>query len=127
MLKLLRRHIYNENLLGLKLINASEGVASFTKLRENGADSCNKKQKAALDKIPTAVHSFVEKSKQNHRKLPKFKLTLRLFRAGKQCNRNYATHLETGFPKMLTKNMFSFHSKICFCCHSIVGKPNIPF
>ena len=75
------------------------------------------KLKAALDEIPTAKRSFAEKSKQNHRRSPIFRLTLRLFRAGKQRNRNKATHLETDFPKILTKNMFSFHLKNCFCCH----------
>ena len=88
------------------------------KMRENGADSSNNaKLKAALDEIPTAKRSFAEKSKQNHHKSPIFRLTLRLFRAGKQRNPNKATHLETGFPKILTKNMFSFHLKNCFCCH----------
>ena len=83
-------------LFGLKLINMSERVAYFPKIAER---------------------SFAEKSKQNHGKSPIFRLTLRLFRAGKQRNRNKVTHLETGFPKILMKNMFSFHLKNCFCCY----------
>ena len=38
-------------LLGLKLINTSKRVASFTKLRENGNDSCNNKFKAATTNL----------------------------------------------------------------------------
>ena len=101
-------------LFGLKLINTSERVAYFRKIAGKRGRLV---QQAALDEISTAKRSFAEKSKQNHRKSPIFRLTLRLFRAGKQRNRNKATHLETGFPKILTKNMFSFHLKNCFCCH----------
>ena len=48
-------------------------------------------------------------------RLQKTGLTLRLFRAGKQRNRNEATHLGMGFPKMLTKYVvvFFFHLKNC--------------
>ena len=102
-----------KHLFGLKLINTSEG--NFRKMAPTRATT--NKLKAALDEIPTAKRLFAEKSKQNHRKSPIFRLTLRLFRTGKQRNRNKATHLETGFPKILTKNMFSFHLKNCFCCH----------
>ena len=105
-------------LFGLKLINTSERVAYFTKIAgKRRPRATTNKLKAALDEIPTVKRSFEEKSKQNHHKSPMFRLTLRLFRAGKQRNRNKATHLETGFPKILTKKMFSFHSKNCFCCH----------
>ena len=102
-------------LLGLKLINTRERVAYFTKIagkrRRFVQQQTNKRQ------LPTAIRSFAENSKQNHRNSPIFRLTLRLFRAGKQRSRNKATNLETGFPKILTKNMFSSHLKNCFCCH----------
>ena len=67
--------------------------------------------------MPTAIRSFAENSKQNHHNSPIFRLTLRLFRAGKQRSRDEATNLETDFPKILTKNMFSSHLKNCFFCH----------
>ena len=79
--------------------------------------SYRRAKKAALDELPTAIRSFAENSKQNHRNLPIFRLTLCFFRAGKQRSRNKATNLETGFPKILTKNMLSSHLKNCFCCH----------
>ena len=101
-------------LLGLKLINTSERVAYFTtiagKRRRLVQQQTNKRQLLA-------IRSFAENSKQNYRNSPIFRLTLRLFRAGKQRSRNKATNLETGFPKILTKNMFSSHLKNCFCCH----------
>ena len=111
MLKLFCRNVYNEIFVRIEadqherttcLLHKKCGKTAPTRATTN-------KLKAALDEIPTAKRSFAEKSKQNHRKLPIFRLTLRLFRAGKQRNRNKATHLETGFPKILTKNMFSFH------------------
>ena len=104
-------------LFGLKLINTSERVAYYTKMRENGADSCNNKQIKGSSRWNTNSHTFVRGEKQAFRNLPIFELTLCLFRAGKQRSRNKATHLETSFPKNLTKNMFSFHLKNCFCCH----------
>ena len=104
-------------LFRLKLINTSERAAYFTKNCGKTAPTrtTTNKLKAALDEIPTAKRSFAEKSKQKHCKSPIFRLTLRLFRAGKQRKRNKATHLETGFPKILTKNIFSFHPKNCLC------------
>ena len=105
-------------LLGLKLINTSERVAYFTKIagqrRRLVQQQTNKRQ---LSMSYQPIRSFAENSKQNHRNSPIFRLTLRLFRAGKQRSRNKATNLETGFPKILTKNMFSSHLKNCFCCH----------
>ena len=95
-------------LFGLKLINTSERVAYLTKIA--GKLRRGVQQQATLYEIPTAKCSFAEKSKQNHRKSPIFRLTLRLFRAGKQRNRNKATHLETGFPKNFDEKyvFFSF-------------------
>ena len=119
MLKLFCRNVSNEIFVRIEadqhertscLLHKNCGITAPTRATTN-------KLKAALDEIPTAKRSFTEKSKQNHRKSPIFRLTLRLFRAGKQRNRNKATHLETGFPKILTKNMFSFRLKNCFCCH----------
>ena len=119
MLKLFCRNVFNEIFVRIEadqhertscLLHKNCGKTAPTRATTN-------KLRAALDEIPTAKRSFAEKSKQNHRKSPIFRLTLRLFRAGKQRNRNKATHLETGFPKILTKNMFSFHLKNCFCCH----------
>ena len=107
-------------LFGLKLINTSERVTYFTKIAGTRATT-NKRQLSM--KYQQQNVRFGEKSKQNHRKSPIFRLTLRLFRAGKQRNagkqqnRNKGTHLEKGFLKILTKNMFSFHLKKCFCCH----------
>ena len=114
MLKLFCRNVFNEIFVP---IEANELLTSQKLPKTAPTCATTNKLKAALDEIPTAKHSFVEKSKQKHRKSPIFRLTLRLFRAGKQRNRNKATHLETGFPKILTKNMFSFHLKNCFCCH----------
>ena len=119
MLKLFCRNVFNEIFVR---IEADQHERMSCLLHKNcGKTAPNhattNKLKAALDEIPTAKRSLAEKSKQNHRKLPIFRLTLRLFRAGKQRNRNKATHLETGCPKSLTKNMFSFHLKNCFCCH----------
>ena len=108
-------------LLGLKLINTSERVAYFSKIagkrRRLVQQQTNKRQLSMICWKPTAIRSFAENSKQNHRISPIFRLTLHLFRAGKQRSRNKATNLETGFPKILTKNMFSSHLKNCFCCH----------
>ena len=115
MLKLFCRNVLNEIFVRIEadqhegtscLLHKNCGKTAPTRATTN-------KLKAALDEIPTAKCLFAEKSKQKHRKSPIFRLTLRLFRAGKQRNRNKATHLETGFPK----NMFSFHLKNCFCCH----------
>ena len=119
MLKLFCRNVFNEIFVRIEadqhertscLLYKNCGKTAQTRATTN-------KLKAALDEISTAKRSFAEKSKQNHRKSPIFRLTLRLFRAGKQRNRNKATHLETGFPKIMTKNMFSFYLKNCFCCH----------
>ena len=119
MLKLFCRNVFNEIFVRIEadqhertscLLHKKCGKTAPTRATTN-------KLKAALDEIPTAKRSFAEKSKQNHHKSPIFRLTLCLFHAGKQRNRNKATHLETGFPKILTKNMFSFHLKNCFCCH----------
>ena len=119
MLKLFCRNVFNEIFVR---IEADQHERTSCILHKNCGKTApiratTNKLKTALDEIPTAKRSFVEKSKQNHRKSPIFRLTLRLFRAGKQRNRNKATHLETGFPKILTKNMFSFYLKNCFCCH----------
>ena len=112
MLKLFCRNVVNEIFVR---IEADQHERTSCLLHKN----CGKTAptRAATNKLPTAKRSFAEKSKQKHRKSPIFRLTLSLFRAGKQRNRNKATHLETGFPKILTKNMFSFHLKNCFCCH----------
>ena len=109
-------------LLGLKLIHTSERIAYFTKnagkRRRLVQQQTNKRQLSMnVLLLVTAIRSFAENSKQNHRNSPIFRLTLRLFRAGEQRSRNKATNLETGFPKILTKNMFSSHLKNCFCCH----------
>ena len=119
MLKLFCRNVFNEIFVR---IEADQHERTSCLLHKNCGETApthatTNKLKAALDEIPTAKRSFAEKSKQNHRKSPILRLTLRLFRAVKQRNRNKATHLETGFPKILTKNMFSFHLKNCFCCH----------
>ena len=115
MLKLFCRNVSNEIFVRIEadqhertscLLHKNCGKTAPTRATTN-------KLKAAFDEIPTAKRSFAEKSKQNHRKSLIFRLTLRLFRAGKQRNRNKAT----GFPKFLTKNMFSFRLKNCFCCH----------
>ena len=107
-------------LFGLKLINTSERVAYFTKIagkqRRLVQQQTNWRQLSM--KYEQQNVCLRKKSKQNHRKSPIFGLTLRLFRAGKQRNRNKDTHLETGFPNILTKNMFSFHLKNDFCCPS---------
>ena len=118
MLKLFCRNVFNEIFIR---IEADQHERTSCLLHKNCGKTAptlatTNKLKAALDEIPTAKRSFAEKSKQNHRKSPIFRLTLRLFRAGKQRNWNKATHLETGFPKILTKNIFSFHLKNCFCC-----------
>ena len=119
MLKLFCRNVSNEIFVRIEtdqhertscLLHKNCGKTAPTRATTN-------KLKAALDEIPTAKRSFAEKSKQNHRKSPIFRLTLRLFRAGKQRNRNKAMHFEMGFPKIFTNNMFSFHLKNCFCCH----------
>ena len=120
MLKLFCRNVSNEIFVWIEadqhertscLLHKNCGKTAPTRATTN-------KLKAALDEIPTAKRSFAEKSKQNHRKSLIFRLTLRLFRAGKQRNRNKATHkFRNGFSKLLTKNMFSFHLKNCFCCH----------
>ena len=120
MLKLFCRNVFNEIFVWTDadqhertsyLLHKNCGKTALTRATTNNL-------KAALNEIPTAKRSFAEKSKQNHRKSPIFRLTLRLFRAGQQRNRNKATHLVTGFPNILTKNMFSFHLKNCFCCPS---------
>ena len=92
------------------LLHKNCGKTALTRATTN-------KLTAALDELPTAIRSFAENSKQNHRNSPIFRLTLHLFRTGKQRSRNKATNLEMGFPKILTKNMFSSHLKNCFCCH----------
>ena len=103
-------------LFGLKLINTSERVAYFTKIagkRRRLVQQQTNKRQLSMKYQQQNVRSRRKASKNIANRL----LTLRLFRAGKQRNRNKATHLETGFPKILTKNMFSFHLKNCFCCH----------
>ena len=80
-------------LFGLKLINTSERCLLHKNCGKTAPTrATTNKLKAALDEIPTAKRSFAEKSKQKHRKSPIFRLTLRLFHAGKQRNRNKATH-----------------------------------
>ena len=119
MLKLFCRNVFNEI---FPRIEADQHERASCLLHKN----CGKtaptratinKLTAALNELPTAIRSFAENSKQNHRNSLIFRLTLRLFRAGKQRSRNKATNLETGFPKILTKNMFSSHLKNWFCCH----------
>ena len=125
MLKLFCSNVFNEIFVWIEADQHERTSYLLHKNCEKTAPTraTTNKLKAALDEIPTAKRSFAEKSKQNHCKSPIFRLTLRLFRAGKQRNagkqhnRNKATHLEMGFPKILTKNMFSFHLKNCFCCH----------
>ena len=108
MLKLFCRNVFNEIFVRIEadqhermtcLLHKNCGKTAPTRATTN-------KLKAALDGIPTVKRSFAEK-----------RLTLHHFRAGKQRNWNKATHLETFFLKILTKNMFSFHLKNCFCCH----------
>ena len=119
MLKLFCRNVFNEIFVRIEADQHERTSCLLHKNCEKTASTraTTNKLKAALDEIPTAKRSFAEESKQNHRKSPIFRLTLRLFRAGKQRNQNKAPHLETGFPKILMKNMFSFHLKNCFCCH----------
>ena len=108
-------------LFGLKLINMSERVTYFTKI-------AGKRRRLVQQQIKgsswwnTCTNSKTlargeKQAKPSKKLLCIFRLTLRLFRADKQRNRNKATHLETGFTKNLTKNMFSFHLKNCFCWH----------
>ena len=119
MLKLFCRNAFNEIFARIEadqherascLLHKNCGKTAPTRATTN-------KLTAALDMLPTAIHSFAENSKQNQRNSPIIRLTLRLFRAGKQHSRNKATNLETGFPKILMKNMFSSRLKNCFCCH----------
>ena len=99
MLKLLHRHVhvYNEIFVRIKTDQHERRSCILHKTagkrRQFVQQQTNKRQ--PLDEISTAIRSFMEKIKQNHRKSPKFRLTLRLFRAGKQRNRNKATHLKT--------------------------------
>ena len=118
--KLFCRNVFNERFVRIEadqhertscLLNKNCGKTAPTRATTN-------KLKAALDEIPTAKCSFAEKSKQNHRKSPIFRLTLRLFRAGKQRNWNKVTHLETGFSEYFDeKYVFFSFEKNCFCCH----------
>ena len=100
-------------LLGLKLINTSERVAYFTKIagkwRRLVQQQTNKRQ---FSMSYQQQYVLAEKSKQNHCNSPIFRLTLRLFRAGKQRSPNKATNLETGFPKILTENVFFSFEKL---------------
>ena len=103
-------------LLGLKLINTSKRVAYFTKIagkRRRLVQQQTNKSQLSMSYQQQNVRSRRIANKNS----PIFRLTLRLFRAGKQRSRNKATNLETGFQKILTKNMFSSHSKNGFCCH----------
>ena len=75
--------------------------ASFTKLRENDADSCISKRIKGRNKNRN-IFGHGEKQ-ENHRKLPKFQLFLHLFHVGKQHSQNEATYLEMGFPKIMMK------------------------
>ena len=113
MLKLFCRNVFNEIFARVEadqherascLLHKNCGKTAPTRATTN-------KLTAALDELPTAIHSFAENSKQNHHNSPIFRLTLRLFRAGKQHSRNKVTNLEKGFPKILTKNMFCCHDK----------------
>ena len=106
-------------LLRLKLINTSERVAYFTKIagkrRRLVQQQTNKRQLSmSYQQQYVRLRRIASKTIAIR---PIFRLTLRLFCAGKQRSRNKATNLETGFPKILTKNMFSSHLKNCFCCH----------
>ena len=86
MLKLFCRNVFNEIFARIEanphqrancLLHKNCGKTAPTRATTN-------KLKAALDELPTAIRSFAENSKQNHRNSPIFRLTLRLFRAGKQ-------------------------------------------
>ena len=115
MLKLFCRNVSNEIFVRIEaeadqhertscLLHKNCGKTALTRATTN-------KLKAALDEISTAKRSFAEKSKQNHRKSLIFRLTLRLFRAGKQRNRNKATHkFRNGFSKTFDEKyvFFSF-------------------
>ena len=113
MLKLFCRNVSNEIFVRIEadqhertscLLHKNCGKTAPTRATTN-------KLKAALDEIPTAKRSFAEKSKQNHRKSLIFRLTLRLFRAGKQRNRNKATHkFRNGFSETFDEKyvFFSF-------------------
>ena len=118
MLKLFCRNVFNEIFARIEadqherascLLHKNCGKTAPTRATKN-------KLTTALDELQIAIRSFAENSKQ-HRNSPIFRLTLRLFCAGKQRGRNKATNLETGFPKILTKNIFSSHLKNCFYCH----------
>ena len=82
---------------GFKCINMSGRDASFSKLWANDADSCISKQRADLAEIRTAICSFMENYKQNHRKSPKLRLSLHLFCVVTRRHQNEATYLEMGF------------------------------
>ena len=91
MLKLFCRNVFNEIFVR---IEADQHERTSCLLHKNcgkmaSTHATTNKLKAALDETPTAKHSFAEKSKQNHRKSPIFRLTLRLFRAGKDINNNF--------------------------------------
>ena len=115
MLKLFCRNVFNEIFVRIEadqherancLLHKNCGKTAPTRATTN-------KLTAALDELQTAIRSFAENSKQNHRNSPIFRLTLHHFRAGKQRSRNKATNLETGFPKILTKNvLFSFEKLV---------------
>ena len=106
-------------LLGLKLINTSERVAYFTK---NAGKRCRLvQQQTNKRQLSMSYQQQYVRSRRIASKTIAIRLyldTLRLFRAGKQRSRNKTTNLETGFPKILTKNMFSSHLNNCFCCHN---------
>ena len=112
MLKLFCRNVFNETFVR---IEADQHERTMCLLHKNCGKTAptraaTNKLKEALDEIPTAKHSFAEKSKQNHRKSPIFRLTLRLFRGGKQRNRNKATHFRNGFSENFDEKyvFFSF-------------------
>ena len=112
-------------LLGLKLINTSERFAYFTKIagkrRRLVQQQTNKRQLSM-----SYQHQYV-RSRRIASKTIAIRLYLDLLcvfsalvnsAAGRRLRRrNKAMNLETGFPKILTKNMFSSHLKNCFCCH----------
>ena len=105
-------------LLGLKLINTSEQVAYFTKIagkrRRLVQQQTNKRQ------LSKSYQQQYVRSRRTTSKTIAIRLYLDLlcvFSALVNSAAGRRLRILTGFPKILTKNMFSSHLKNCFCCH----------